>query len=101
MTEISDIDGTVRGRVLVISVHDFEGDPEVAYTSFDETEWPDPERSARLFTMSFAAHGDDYWDHHTLVCNERAKYIVWKRRMRELLGDDVGFQEYLDTQRRV
>jgi hypothetical protein len=96
MTTKNDIDGTTRGRILVVSVHDFEGvNPELAYTYFDEPEYDDLERSALNFTASFAQHGDDYWDHHTLVFNERAKYLTWKRRMRELLGEDYGFDEYL------
>lgn len=100
MTERSDIDGTIRGRIMVVSVHDFEGDrTRVAHTFFDEPEYPDLERAARAFTESFQHHDDDYWDHHTLIFNERAKYLTWQRRMRELLDEDYGINDYLRLKR--
>lgn len=92
----SDIDGTVRGRAMVISVHGFETEfPATAYATFDEPDHADPERAARGFIASFARHGDDYWDEHTVILNERAKFLCWQRRMYELLGEDGSMDTYL------
>ena len=95
--ERSLVDGTVRGRAMVLSVHGFETDaPEVAWATFDEPQSSDPHASATRFVASFVQNGDDYWDKYTIVLNERAKFLMAQGRMKSMFDIDYTLDDYLE-----
>jgi hypothetical protein len=92
-----DVDGTVPGRavLLIVNIDDPSSKTGVIHQVFVEGEHncTDPNLSAQGLWESISA---DWPDHiHTIVQNERARYLMTARRMKEIFGADYPVDDHL------
>lgn len=93
-----EIDGTVKGRavLLIVNIDDPNGRQGVMHDFLVEGEHgcTDPHLSAdRLWE----ATKDDWPNHtHTILLNERARYLMAARRMKRLIDVDCTVDQYLE-----
>lgn len=92
----TDIDGTVPG-VAVSTIVSLDPEADRLLISVDryvETDFPDPQLTAE----SIWASVKDDWPGcaHTVALNDRARYLMARRRVERLIGADYGIDEYLE-----
>lgn len=95
---LSDVDGTVPGRAALIMINLENPDEHSGfmYQLFVESRGMnvDPHVAAQALWESIKVDGPNH--SHTIVLNERARYLMAARRMRELTGGDFSPEDYLE-----
>lgn len=94
-----DIDGTIEGVCVsvIVRLDPDEGvEPLVSVDRYLEGRHPDPELTAERVWQSIR----DDWPGcaHTVALNERARYLMAKRRVEQILGEgSYTFEDHLNT----
>lgn len=91
---LADVDGTIPGRAILVSLKlDYDTNPYFDVNVEGQHGCTDPFATCE---RTLLAIGDDFPDHvHTMVGNERAKYLAWKRRLGSMFSGDHSPAEYL------
>ena len=101
MIALKDLDGTVKGLAVLVGVPMDDPDGKVFQDRFVESETQsNPALAADMLRDSTQQDFPGY--SFVIATNERAKYLLWAHRMKQLLGadHDASISDYREASHR-